>query len=247
MKRPTPGRPPLFRRPFNVVALGALALLLALALACGAAEQPQEPALQAEPANQAAPNQIVGQPQAASELAIETPAGESAVKSENTMKPEAGIQLENATAKEMPVDKPASAEVVVEKAAEAQPEPVVKAVEPQVRPAAETTEPAAPKQGPVVPAQPTEAVPAQVTEPTSEPVAAPQPTQAPAQQPTAVPPPQPTATPVAVVIEPPPEVGNKVGNRVPDIGLELVGGSMVSTSALIEQGKPTFLFFTSTT
>ena len=247
MKRPTPCRSPLLRRPFNVVAVGASALLLALALACGAAEQPQEPALQAEPANQIAPNQPVGQPQAASDPAIETPAGESAVKSENTMNPEAGTKVENATAKEMPVDKPASAEVVVEKASEAQPEPMVKAVEPQVQPAAETMEPAAPKQEPVVPAQPTEAAPAQVTEPTSEPVAAPQPTQAPAQQPTAVPPPQPTATTVAVVVEPPPEVGNKVGNRVPDIGLELVGGSMVSTSGLIEQGKPTFLFFTSTT
>ena len=247
MKRPTPCRSPLLRRPFKVVALGASALLLALALACGAAEQPQEPALQAEPANQAVPDQPVGQPQGASEPAIETPAGDSTVKSESTMKPETGVQVENATAQEMPVDKPASAEVVVEKAAEAQPEPVVKAMEPQAQPAAETTEPASPQQEPVVPAQPTEAAPAQVTEPTSEPVAAPQPTQAPAQQPTAVPPPQPTATPVAVVVEPPPEVGNKVGNRVPDIGLELVGGSMVSTSGLIEQGKPTFLFFTSTT
>ena len=247
MKRPSPGRPHGLRWPLKPVALGASALLLALVLACGAAEQPQEPATQAEPASQTAPAQPAGQPQAAAESATRAETSESMVKSENTMRPEIRSQVEPATAKEMPVDQPASAEVAVEKTAEGQPEPVVKAMEPQAQPAAATTEPAAPRQEPASPAQPTEAEPAQVTEPTSEPVAAPQPTQVPAPQPTAVPAPQPTATPVAVVVEPTPEVGNKVGNRVPDIGLELVGGSMVSTSGLIEQGKPTFLFFTSTT
>ena len=169
------------------------------------------------------------------------------VKSENNGKPETRVRAETATAKEMPVDKPASAEAVVEEAVAAQPEPVVMAVESQVQPAAETTEPASPQQEPVVPAQPTEAAPAQVTEPAAEPVAAPQPTLDTAQQPATDPTPQPTATSVAVVIEPSPEVGNKVGNQIPDISLELVGGSLVSTSGLIEQGKPTFLFFTSTT
>ena len=247
MRRPSPARPHQLRWPFKPVALGASALLLALALACGAADQPPEQALQSEPASQAAPDQPIQRPQAASEPAAEAQAGESMVKSENNGKPETRVQAETATAKEMPVDKPAGAEVVVEKALAAQPEPVVMAVESQVQPAAETTEPASPQQEPVVPAQPTEAVPAQVTEPTAEPVAAPQPTQATAQQPAADPPPQPTATSVAVVIEPSPEVGNKVGNQIPDISLELVGGSLVSTSGLIEQGKPTFLFFTSTT
>ena len=247
MKRPSPGRPHRLRRPFKLVALGASALLLALVLACGAAEQHQEPATQAEPASQTSPAQPAGQPQAAAESATGAETGESMVKSENAMNQETGPQAEPATAKEMPVEKPASAEVVVENTAEVQPDPVVKALAPQAQPAAATAEPAAPRQEPASPAQPTEAEPAQVPEPTSEPVAAPQPTQAPAQQPTAVPAPQPTATPVAVVVEPLPEVGNQVGNRVPDIGLELLGGSMVSTSGLIEQGKPTFLFFTSTT
>ena len=45
MRRPSQARPHQLRWPFKPVALGASALLLALALACGAAEQPQEQAL----------------------------------------------------------------------------------------------------------------------------------------------------------------------------------------------------------
>ena len=243
MKIPSPGRSARLRLTLRLAALGVSAVLLALALACGAAEQPREPGQQQQPgqASRSSPAQPVVQSQAATGPATNAQTGESTAKSGT------GVSAAPVTANQMTTDQPASAEVAVEKTAEGQPDPVVKAMEPQSQPAAATTEPAAPRQEPASPAQPTETAPAQVTEPTSEPVAAPQPTQAPAQQPTAVPAPQPTATPAAVVVEPPPEVGNQVGNRVPDVGLELLGGSMVSTSGLVEQGKPTFLFFTSTT
>ena len=257
MRALAPGIRPRFFRSVKPLALGGTALLLVLALACGAAEQPQQPNQSAGQASQAQPatqGQPVDEPANVGQTGSREQTGESMVKSEETMKPEMGGQAPSEPmagkemTKEMTTDhQPASAEVVVEKAAEAQPEPVVKAVEPQAQPGTEMTKPAAPHQEPAAPTQPTEAAPAQVAEPTTEPAAAPQPAQAPVQQPTAIPAPQPTATPVAVVVEPSPDVGNKVGNRVPDLGLELVGGAMVSTSGLIEQGKPTFLFFTSTT
>ena len=44
-----------------------------------------------------------------------------------------------------------------------------------------------------------------------------------------------------------PDVGNKVGYRIPDFTLELVDGEKVSSEALLTEGKPTFLFFFATT
>ena len=83
-----------------------------------------------------------------------------------------------------------------------------------------------------------EAAPAPV-EPTAAPAVVPAPA------PTAAP--QPTEAPAPVVQEPLPDVGNQVGNRMPDFTLELVGGTTVSVSSLVESGKPAFLFFTSST
>ncbi len=54
-------------------------------------------------------------------------------------------------------------------------------------------------------------------------------------------------TPAPAAAESLPDVGNEVGNRIPDITLDLVGGATVSSVSLIEEGQPTFLFFTSTT
>ena len=251
MQISSPGHTLRLRRPFKLVALGTSALVLAMAVACGAAEQPQEPAPRADQASQSSPAQPATQPQPAAEPAPATGSqpGESMISSEVGMKPSTEVQAQSEPAKAMTTNQPANAEVAVENTVETQPEPMAKAMEPKDQPAAEATGPAAPQQEPSAPAQPMETSPAQVSESPSTPAAAPQPAQAPAQQPTATaaPAPQPTATPVAVVVEPPPEVGNQVGNRVPDLGLELVGGSMVSTSGLIEQEKPTFLFFTSTT
>lgn len=75
----------------------------------------------------------------------------------------------------------------------------------------------------------------------------PAPTATSAPAPTQAAEPTPTDAPTPVPQEPLPEVGNKVGNRIPDITLELFGGDTVSTAGLVEQGKPTFLFFTATT
>ena len=114
------------------------------------------------------------------------------------------------------------------------------AVVAQPEPAAEPAQPAAPRPQPGAnPANPAEA-------PAVQPPVQPQPATAqPAPTATSVPPPADTPTPV--IAEPLPDVGNRVGNRIPDITLELFGGATVSTSNLVEQGKPTFLFFTATT
>ena len=43
------------------------------------------------------------------------------------------------------------------------------------------------------------------------------------------------------------QVGHDVGYRVPDFTLELADGSIVTSAKLIEQSRPTFLFFFATT
>jgi len=40
--------------------------------------------------------------------------------------------------------------------------------------------------------------------------------------------------------------GNQVGQRVPDFTLELEDGSTTTSAELLEQGRPTFLFFWAT-
>ena len=41
-------------------------------------------------------------------------------------------------------------------------------------------------------------------------------------------------------------VGIGTGDKIPDFGFQLNDGSIVSTASLVEQGKPTFLFFFAT-
>jgi len=41
-------------------------------------------------------------------------------------------------------------------------------------------------------------------------------------------------------------VGIGTGDKIPDFGFQLNDGTLVSTNSLVEQGKPTFLFFFAT-
>ena len=50
-----------------------------------------------------------------------------------------------------------------------------------------------------------------------------------------------------VVEQPLVEIGNDIGNRIPDFTLELAEGATVTSASLVEQGQPAFLFFFSTT
>ena len=42
------------------------------------------------------------------------------------------------------------------------------------------------------------------------------------------------------------DVGNQVGYQIPDFTLELADGSTVTSSGLVEEGRPTYLFFWAT-
>jgi hypothetical protein len=42
------------------------------------------------------------------------------------------------------------------------------------------------------------------------------------------------------------KLGSKVGQRIPDIAINLIDGSIVESSDLIASGQPTFLFFFAT-
>lgn len=41
-------------------------------------------------------------------------------------------------------------------------------------------------------------------------------------------------------------IGGNVGNRIPDVDIRLYNGDTVSTSKLVDEGKPTFLYFFAT-
>ena len=42
------------------------------------------------------------------------------------------------------------------------------------------------------------------------------------------------------------EIGNQVGDRMPDFTLELADGGTVTAAGLVAEGQPTFLFFWAT-
>ena len=197
---------------------GAAAILLGLAVACGSAGQPQETVLPGNDSQQVQQPQLPTRSQAAA-----GPATGSAATSETSAiagaASQAGQSHESAATGE-----------IITGATEARPAPTAVAVDSPPEPVAAATIGVTSTQEPIAP--PTAA-------------RGPEPTAAPA--PTSTDAPVPTDTPVPVVAEPLPEVGNKVGNRIPDITLELFGGDTVSTTGLVEQGKPTFLFFTATT
>ena len=249
MTIPSPGRPPRLRQPFKGVALGASALLLALALACGAAEQPVEQAPQAGQASQSAPAQPAAQPQAASENAPAQQGSQEMTqdmaKADQPATGESGSQQADPTAsREMAVEHPSTepmAEAKMDQATEPQSELMVKAIDsqPASEPSTGPTEPMASHQDSMGDKNEEMAAPAAETAP--QPAAEPQPAAKPE------PATEPQATEAPAVVEPMAEVGNQVGNRIPDFTLDLVGGATVSTVSLVEEGKPTFLFFTSTT
>ncbi len=244
MKKRSPGSASRLRRPLRLATLGASAFLLALALACGAAERPQDPAPQASQAGQSSPSQPATQPRAAAET---TPVQETSQEmSQDVAKaapPVAAksdeLRSEPVASGETTIDHPsgsqltmetkAEMEATVEQVAEPKPEPVAKAMDshPAGKPSSSPSKPSASKQQSTGDMKEETVSPAGETPP----------------EPTA----EPHATEAPVVKEPLAEVGNQVGNRIPDFTLDLVGGATVSTAKLIEEGKPAFLFFTSTT
>lgn len=42
------------------------------------------------------------------------------------------------------------------------------------------------------------------------------------------------------------EVGHQVGQRAPDFGMSLLDGSRVTTSSIVDEGKPVLLYFHAT-
>jgi len=42
------------------------------------------------------------------------------------------------------------------------------------------------------------------------------------------------------------DTGNQVGYRIPDVTMELYDGTTVTSASLVEQGRPTYLFFWAT-
>ena len=234
------------RRSLRLVTLGSTALLVIAALACGTADQPREPSQPSTQASQVEPAQPVTEPTTSETAPMEQATGERA-KAEESIPAvmDSSKGPEPAMAKEMTAEPESAPKTMTEQPAQTQPEPVVKAVAPPAEPSVEITEPTPASHEAVEPAAPSpnETAGAAAVEVSPQLTVAPQPAVAP--QPTAVP--QATQVPAPVVAEPVPETGNQVGNRVPDFTLDLVGGATISTASLIEEGRPTFLFFTSTT
>ena len=232
----------------RIIALGFLSSLLALTLACSSAAQPQEPASPNNEAEQVQSSPAAAQPSAELESVSQTqsipaqPSAESSARAETPVTAGAGPQPQQSTelavAQEVLPDQPTGSPEATAVAVE--PQPAAIAVVPEFReePPAEPTEAMNPGQGSTVPREAT-ATAAPWVEP------APNPTPAPAPTSTVAPTPTEASAPVAP--EPLPEVGSKVGNRIPDVTLELFDGTTVSTAGLVAEGKPTFLFFFATT
>ena len=54
---------------------------------------------------------------------------------------------------------------------------------------------------------------------------------------------QTTAIPTSELAAPPPPIGTKVGNRIPDFELELLDGTILTSADLRQRRQPAFLFF----
>ena len=225
----TPARPGKSR--LSLVLLVGASVLLLLLIACGSASQPAEEAApagsaqQVEPTAPAAPAPVVSGP------AVESaPASQPA---QTNSQVETGVDAAKADNTQPQAEEPA-AEPKMES---------IESIDPTAAPAApETTEIVAAAE--LVPATPMES-----KEPTSA-----QETVAPTGAPTGDPDPapavgqvEPTVTGAPAVQEPLPEIGNRVGSRIPDFTLELADGATVTSASLVGQGRPTFLFFFATT
>lgn len=247
---------------WRIVALAAVALAIATTVACGASSPPDpaQPPADVAPAEQPgaatqgssqpmADRQAPGEPSPSSTGAsagaapatraqpvTAQPVGDPPVSPETTSGPDPEAAAYD--------QQPLSGELAGQDAAPAADTASAIAVVVQPEPAEQPAESqdAQASQAPPVGASPANPADAPAVQPPPPATAAPASTQPPA--PTA---PAPTAPPAPVVQEPLPDIGHQVGNRIPDITLELFGGSTVSTGELVEQGKPTFLFFTATT
>jgi hypothetical protein len=239
MKAHSPGRFLRRRRLFKLAALATSALLLALTLACAAAEQPQETAPQTSQASQLSPAQPAQQPQAAAENAPAQPGSQEitpgmAEADQPATSESASQQSKPAISQEMSSEHPSGSEPMAEAKTDLMDPYKLDAPakyvgsQPAPEPASGTMEPLASHQNNLADqTSETDAPAAMETDP--EPTAAPQAPEAP------------------VAVDALPDVGNQVGNRIPDFTLDLVGGPTVSSVSLVEEGKATFLFFTSTT
>ena len=226
----TPARPGKSR--LSLVLLVGASVLLLLLIACGSASQPAEEAAPAGSAQQVEPTAP-----AAPAPVVSGPAVESAPASQPTQT-DAQVETIVETAAKADNTQPQAEEPAAEPKMES-----IESIDPTAAPAApETTEIVAAAE--LVPATPMES-----KEPTSA-----QETVAPTGAPTGDPDPapavgqvEPTVTGAPAVQEPLPEIGNRVGSRIPDFTLELADGATVTSASLVGQGRPTFLFFFATT
>ena len=248
------------RRAWRLVALGAVALAIAGIVACGSSSQPDpaQPSANVSPAQQPG-----GDSQDSSQSVVDQQA-----TSESSQAVTGAITGAEPATQAQPITAQAVGDTPVSQ--EATPDQGKEISPPGQQPAAnlagqDAVQPAAPDSSPAlaVVSQPTPTtLPSESQASQAPPVGSSpaNPADAPAVQPpppataapaaTQSPPataPAPTEPPAPVVQEPLPDVGHQVGNRIPDITLELFGGSTISTADLVEQSKPTFLFFTATT
>ena len=231
----TPARPGKSRlSPARLVAASVLLLLLqTLLIACGSASQPQEEAMPAGSAKQV-------EPTAASAPApvVSGPAVESAAPASQPAQTDAQVETIVETAAKADNTQPQAEEPAAEPKMES-----IESIDPTAAPAApETTEiVAAAETVPATPMESKEPTSAQETvAPTGAPTGDPDPAPAVGQV-------EPTVTGAPAVQEPLPEIGNRVGSRIPDFTLELADGATVTSASLVGQGRPTFLFFFATT
>ncbi len=229
----TPARPGKSR--LSLVLLVGASVLLLLLIACGSASQPAEEAAPAGSAQQVEPTAASAPAPVVSGPAVESaPASQPAqTNSQVETIVETGVDAAKADNTQPQAEEPA-AEPKMES---------IESIDPTAAPAApETTEiVAAAEMVPATPMESKEPTSAQETvAPTGAPTGDPDPAPAVGQV-------EPTVTGAPAVQEPLPEIGNRVGSRIPDFTLELADGATVTSASLVGQGRPTFLFFFATT
>jgi hypothetical protein len=229
----TPARPGKSR--LSLVLLVGASVLLLLLIACGSASQPAEEAAPAGSAQQVEPTAASAPAPVVSGPAVESaPASQPAqTNSQVETIVETGVDAAKADNTQPQAEEPA-AEPKMES---------IESIDPTAAPAApETTEiVAAAETVPATPMESKEPTSAQETvAPTGAPTGDPDPAPAVGQV-------EPTVTGAPAVQEPLPEIGNRVGSRIPDFTLELADGATVTSASLVGQGRPTFLFFFATT
>ena len=224
-------------------ALAASTLLLALALGCGAAEQPGDPASQPVPASQSLPVLPADPPQRAAK-GVTTRQGSQEVFQDiaEADQPAKGDSRSGSlksttsrnTAGEQAAGSPPMEEAKAEPGARDNSSTMTKTVDsqPDTEPSTGSAQPHAAYQDSALDQQM-----GGTTEDSSAPTA----------METTPAPPEVPQVPETAAADFKAEVGNQVGNRIPDFTLDLVNGATVSTTGLVEEGSPTFLFFTSTT